>query len=1399
MILPRTSPCKEAAATGEWHDPLIQYDQEGLPHRPPTFRSSTDDASIGSSSIDGLLINTVALFAMDSIEIVDYQNKCHLQVKATFKWQRLQQTGWVWRVWQRPAALDLGAMQAPRPDDPLCPHQQNATSLWVNQYAPCTADSLTSDQWLQRFNDLAVDTLLLGGAKWLHGHKSRGAPPRYKKTTVYNGQLSSGDAATKDLRWIQKTLAMTNEALFRTARQASTPGDIRTTANLLYKLRLRVFSASPSLPNLRSSWMEGLAVVRDALTILATTRKESLRSTRIKEWRNKIKENCRSTAVGPVVFKYLRKKVQKHPANLLEDQQGNIITDPPKALAAFAEKWDEVFSANILLPREEQVLAPIIPLIETVRKDIALPTLGAIDFFQQAQARRKDAAGGMDGWATRELQCLPPQAFIPLAELFHRVELGQLELPSQMTLARQIILDKGGPDVPLAKRLICILPVTMVLYTSLRYKQLGQWQAQCLPRELYGGVPGRRMCDLTTQIKLDLDKGHATHSGLIGVKLDKTKCFDRLTPRISALLMLAFGLPLTLVRVFLGLYNTAKRVVFYTRWALPTPISTASGVFQGCSLSLLCINLHMAVWALILRNVPQIKPFAFIDDSYILGDKDAIPQLQLAVDLTRLWDNLTGQALNEYKCNIFASSPGLRNAMRLAFPAMNMVEIVEILGSYLQTSRRNQTGYPKPKVAAALTDCKLIATLPTTLQVREHLLATKVIPRIAFTPGMTRIPKAILEKLQSAIAETIWKDRPMWRSRGLLFAVLANPHRTEPICARAYITLLETMDYLNRSPGARDTWETLFEADEHLQSSLIMQFSMACALFDIEWSAPFQLNIWGRVSFSFLGLAKSDIKVLLQKLCAHRLYSIATTAKRKDVSPAEGFFDKQASTGSFKWFSRRASDELLLQHLQSMMVGCTPTADRTYAAGTSTTSSCRFCDIAKEDSFHLVHNCPALPAHLERPPDDFWLGPNFQVLGLVETPWADVTERLQISSTADILVEEWSGREAPPVHLWTDGSVVLSKSYWKTRAAYAVIDSNTCVVAAGKVHHWALSSYTAELFAILVAFASATGPCIIHTDSLTIVQQFQDLLNGSGLPHHLQHYAWWRFLFKLIEERGGRENSPLHIVWCPAHSWDHLPLECISDEMLGFKNLSRADLTNNRKADLVAKEQLEGYARRESLHASRVLCYIQEHHLWLAKLHKHLSEDSSNRIVTEVGGHDQALDEQPSLDHKALYPRWAWDAVFASYTTPSPAVGFDFSKYKGKIKEANWTSATSWMVQLKWQLGDSYSTSFLELAAQCFVDGLHFVPCGDEIESPKAIVAHLRATVTASLKLGAALCPGSIDYSASKCNGHRHPNGTIRGAKVFLSNKALHLLATGFEKGATAKLSTWAMLASSLL
>ena len=90
------------------------------------------------------------------------------------------------------------------------------------------------------------------------------------------------------------------------------------------------------------------------------------------------------------------------------------------------------------------------------------------------------------------------------------------------------------------------------------------------------------------------------------------------------------------------------------------------------------------------------------------------------------------------------------------------------------------------------------------------------------------------------------------------------------------------------------------------------------------------------------------------------------------------------------------------------MVGCVPIADRTYAAGSATTSTCLFCNAAKEDiSFTwLAIACPC--QYLQRPDDDPDFGPNFSF-------WASskldgiAHERLKMSTTEDILVAAWGG------------------------------------------------------------------------------------------------------------------------------------------------------------------------------------------------------------------------------------------------------------------------------------------------------------------------------------------------------------------------------------------------------
>ena len=235
----------------------------------------------------------------------------------------------------------------------------------------------------------------------------------------------------------------------------------------------------------------------------------------------------------------------------------------------------------------------------------------------------------------------------------------------------------------------------------------------------------------------------------------------------------------------------------------------------------------------------------------------------------------------------------------------------------------------------------------------------------------------------------------------------------------------------------------------------------------------------------------------------------------------------------------------------------------------------------------------------------------------------------------------------------------------------------------------------------------------------------------------------------------------------------------------------------------MAKEHLDAYNASARQNFQRERCSIQRQHLWLADLHLYVSEDQSNRIPASGTGDGPSQDDgdQSVLDVKELYPRWAWDAGIAIYSDASPAKAKDddFSNYKGPINKENWEKVTRWMASLHWRVDPSCDTSFLEFAAQAFCDGLHLTPVQDEAECLAGTVSILRSITSAAAKRGHNLVPGNIEASASKCNGHRHPNGIIKGAAVFMSNKALRVLANGFQRGGNAKLSSWNSLATSLL
>ena len=60
---------------------------------------------------------------------------------------------------------------------------------------------------------------------------------------------------------------------------------------------------------------------------------------------------------------------------------------------------------------------------------------------------------------------------------------------------------------------------------------------------IIGGIKGRTMPLLHTALRLDIDTAQHADQDLIGVKLDKAKCFDRIVPSITCALFLVLGLP----------------------------------------------------------------------------------------------------------------------------------------------------------------------------------------------------------------------------------------------------------------------------------------------------------------------------------------------------------------------------------------------------------------------------------------------------------------------------------------------------------------------------------------------------------------------------------------------------------------------------------------------------------------------------------------------------------------------------------------------------------------------------------------------------------------------------------------------------------------------------------------
>ena len=719
-----------AVSFQSWHDPVACVNEEGECTRPLTFSNDGTFSGVGDSctSIDAVLLNDIAFAALLNAEVVEVFGKQHRPIRLSFEWSSINQTGYhLFKT--APFVLDSV-------HEPL---EQTSFSWDAHGKEPYHAAQSAEQKW--DVNNFLQEAILAKGAVWGKGPPTRGQEPVFVRKTIAPKQLATHCAANWKSAQLAHLVGKLQELFIRLSRPAGSAQDqfiTKRTATKAHRL-LETCKAPVLWPHPSDPCLVDIHLALKWALAATRTFDLQLRTARIKRWKLRIKHSAQHGCT--YIFHHLKNKQLEEPPNLVVDSEQNILFHPNSALSFLNQTWDDIYSANALIHHPLKMLETVWPYIREEQIAADIPPVTGTDLFRVIQKRKPHAAPGLDGWRTLELQTFSPAELQPCADFFTLIEDSSLPLPTSLVTAKQVILNKAGPSTPLNKRLITILPALLLAYTGARFAQLQEWQRIVMPVSILGGIKGRFMSDLYNQIRLDIDDAHLQGSTLIGVKLDKAKAFDRIIPSFAAALFLAFGVPRGIVSFFVKIYDGLRRHLSYRNWMSPAATTACNGVCQGCSLSLLAMNAYTKVWCHLLEHLPEIHIRAYIDDSYLWCKLQNAAILEKAIQVTKIWDFLSGQKLNESKSSLWGTSCNARKDLKTRFPGYPVVLELDVLGTKVYTSDRQNFGFSDTRLRKILTDIENVAALPVSKTIRSFLIGAKIIPQMSFGIHISKVPQ----------------------------------------------------------------------------------------------------------------------------------------------------------------------------------------------------------------------------------------------------------------------------------------------------------------------------------------------------------------------------------------------------------------------------------------------------------------------------------------------------------------------------------------------------------------------------------------------------------------------------------------------------------------------------------
>ena len=326
---PDTYPAVASAKQhGRWIDPLTKHDHQGNSTRPITYSRNAvfDNPTDYFSSIDSIMVNRTASFALTSVEVDYTRAKQHAPIIAEFAWPKIFIQGTILNV---PAPLCLENLPKSENNElDMDLISSNAKHLWDNKFAQLCSSGDDNIDW-DNLNKFAIETLTCSGAKFRKGQATRAQPPTFSTTTPCPGQTEDGCALIKAVAELQNFHKQLIELCFRLSRPASNDQDCSLTQKLHVKILKKARRFKLCIPTFdQSLTIEQVKNLQKQVCENINKKRGKSKRERIRNWKQKMIFGTKNKNVDSYVYKWIKSKTQVEVPNLIVDASGNILYNP---------------------------------------------------------------------------------------------------------------------------------------------------------------------------------------------------------------------------------------------------------------------------------------------------------------------------------------------------------------------------------------------------------------------------------------------------------------------------------------------------------------------------------------------------------------------------------------------------------------------------------------------------------------------------------------------------------------------------------------------------------------------------------------------------------------------------------------------------------------------------------------------------------------------------------------------------------------------------------------------------------------------------------------------------------------------------------------------------------------